>query len=252
MALTQDEFKKLQEEQTITPTVKSAASSAALPQTGGEKPSYQQSGAVQNAYNALQQYQAQKPQDYQSQYSTQIDSLLNQVLGRQAFSYDMNADPAYQQYKAQYTQLGNQAMRDTMGQAAALTGGYGNSYASTAGNQAYQSYLNQLNSAVPSLYAQALQQYQNQGAQMTSNLSALQNQEQIAYGQHQDAVNNYYTGLNSQLSQYDTLYDQDYGAYQDLLNQYNADQQLAFNQQQAEQEQANWQTEWDYNTKKKR
>lgn len=51
-------------------------------------------------------------------------------------------------------------MQDTMGQAAALTGGYGNSYAQGVGQQAYQGYLQQLNDNVPQLQAQALQTYQ--------------------------------------------------------------------------------------------
>lgn len=52
---------------------------------------------------------------------------------------------------------------DTMGQAAALTGGYGNSYAQSAGNQTYQQYLTALNDQVPSLYQQAFNVWQNEG-----------------------------------------------------------------------------------------
>jgi hypothetical protein len=54
-------------------------------------------------------------------------------------------------------------MRDTMGTAAALTGGYGNSYANLVGNQAYQGYLGQLNSMVPSLYDRAYKVWQDEG-----------------------------------------------------------------------------------------
>ena len=55
----------------------------------------------------------------------------------------------YRQYESAYRRGGKQAMEDTMANAAALTGGYGNSYASTAGNQAYQSYLAELNQILP-------------------------------------------------------------------------------------------------------
>lgn len=45
-----------------------------------------------------------------------------------------------------------------------MTGGYGNSYAATVGNQAYQSYLQQLNDKVPELYQLALERH-NMGKQ---------------------------------------------------------------------------------------
>lgn len=68
----------------------------------------------------------------------------------------------------QYTQLGQQAMRDTMGQAAALTGGYGTSYANLVSNQAYQQYLTALNESIPDLYDRAYQVYQDEGDELLS------------------------------------------------------------------------------------
>ena len=57
------------------------------------------------------------------------DEALQAYLNREDFQYDVNADALYQQYKDRYVELGKDAMEDTMGQAAALTGGYGSSYA---------------------------------------------------------------------------------------------------------------------------
>ena len=48
---------------------------------------------------------------------------------------------------------------DTAGQAAALTGGYGNSYAQTAGQQTYNQYLLGLTQLVPQYQQMALEQY---------------------------------------------------------------------------------------------
>jgi guanine deaminase len=56
-------------------------------------------------------------------------------------------------------QQGQQAMRDTMGQAAALTGGYGNTYAQQAGEQAYAAYLSRLNDVLPELYGEAYNRF---------------------------------------------------------------------------------------------
>lgn len=99
-------------------------------------------------------------------YVDQLNSLYDQIMNRKPFQYDLNGDLLYRQMADQYTQLGQQAMRDTIGQAAALTGGYGNSYAQSVGNQAYQQYLTALNEQVPSLYDRALNAYMTQGDQL--------------------------------------------------------------------------------------
>lgn len=214
--------------------------------------SYAQSPSVQTAHQNYQTAQAQKPQSYQSAYSAQIDELLNKVLNRKAFTYDMNADPMYQQYKNNYVNLGLQAARDVTGAASALTGGYGNSYAATAGNQAYQNYLGQLNGIVPSLYAQAAQTYQNQGTDMYNNLSALQGQESSAYGKYRDQVGDYYNNLNAQYTAYSDAYNRDYQAYLDALNAWQQDRAYAYQQAQDMKAQQNYETEWAYNTRKKK
>lgn len=96
-------------------------------------------------------------------YIQQLNALYDQIMNRKPFQYDLNGDLLYRQMADQYTQLGQQAMRDTMGQAAALTGGYGNSYAQQVGNQAYQQYLTYLNEQIPSLYDRAYNVWQNEG-----------------------------------------------------------------------------------------
>lgn len=96
-------------------------------------------------------------------YIEQLNSLYDQIMNRKPFQYDLNGDLLYRQMADQYTQLGQQAMRDTMGQAAALTGGYGNSFAQQVGNQAYQQYLTYLNEQIPGLYDRAYNVWQNEG-----------------------------------------------------------------------------------------
>lgn len=99
-------------------------------------------------------------------YVDQLNSLYDQIVNRKPFQYDLNGDLLYRQMADRYTQLGQQAMRDTMGQAAALTGGYGNSYANQVGNQAYQQYMTALNDNVPQLWDRAYQAYMNEGDQL--------------------------------------------------------------------------------------
>lgn len=96
-------------------------------------------------------------------YMQQLNNLYDQIVNRKPFQYDLNGDLLYRQMADQYTQLGRQASADAMGQAAALTGGYGNSYATQVGNQANQQYLTALNANIPDLYDRALQAYLAEG-----------------------------------------------------------------------------------------
>ena len=179
------------------------------------------------------------PAPYQSNYQSQIDSLLDSILNREDFTYDMNADPLYQQYKDQYIAGGRAAMMDTMGQAAALTGGYGNSYANTAGNIAYQNYLTGLNDRALDLYSAAYGRYVDEGDRMMNNLGALMSADDVAYGRYMDSYNQY-------LAERDFQYQQ----YLDALAQQNWEAQFEYQQQQDQQAQENWQMEYDYTTRK--
>lgn len=144
-----------------------------------------QSSTVQQAQSALDQA---SNNGYQSKWQTQINDALNQYMNRDKFNYDINADALYAQLKDQYALMGQQAMMDTMGQAQAMTGGYGNSYAQSVGQQAYQGYMQQLNDKIPDLYQLALNQYLNEGDQLLDNISLMMQQESVDYGQYRDLV----------------------------------------------------------------
>lgn len=93
----------------------------------------------------------------------ELERLYAAITGRPAFSYDPASDPVYNSYAQSYQRRGRLAMRDTMGQAAALTGGYGSSYAQSVGWQQYDSYLQSLGEALPELYGMAWQRYNAEG-----------------------------------------------------------------------------------------
>jgi hypothetical protein len=104
--------------------------------------------------------------DWWKKYKTadeKAKGYASQIANRQPFKFDVNSDPMYEQLKDQYTQQGQLAMMDTVGNVSALTGGYGNSYAQTAGQQAFNQYMGQLNSAIPELYESAYAKWQNEG-----------------------------------------------------------------------------------------
>ena len=202
---------------------------------------YTPSAAVTQAQDYLNQVVSGKPGAYQSNYKQQLDDLYQQVMNRPQFSYDVGSDPLYGQYRDQYMNLGQQAMMDTTAQAAALTGGYGNSYAATAGNQAYQSYLQQLNNMVPELYQMALQRYQQEGDDLNTKYAMTADLENQDYGRYQDDMSRWESERAYANSDYWNQYNADYGAQQDQLNfwsqmaaqenaQWNANRELAYNQ----------------------
>ena len=100
------------------------------------------------------------------EYMASANDWLSKYENRDPFSYDFNTDALYNQYKDQYVQMGNMAMLDTIGQASAMTGGYGNSYAQMVGQQTYNQYLNQLNEIMPELYDRAYSRYNQEGQDM--------------------------------------------------------------------------------------
>lgn len=118
-----------------------------------------------------------QPQATQKTTAQMADEALNAYLNRKDFSYDLNGDALYQQYKDRFISQGKMAMQDTMGQAAALTGGYGSSYAQSVGQQAYHGYLEGLNDVVPELYQLAYQKYQNEGDTMRDRYALLADKE---------------------------------------------------------------------------
>ncbi len=137
-----------------------------------------------------------RPGDYVSDYAAEIDRLLEQILSREAFSYDPATDPMYQRYKDQYMYMGKRAMNDAIGQASALSGGYANSYAQSAGQQAYQDYLAKLTGGIPDLYELALKAYDAQTGLIETQLSALTDAEKQAYQRYLDELDAYNDALD--------------------------------------------------------
>lgn len=202
---------------------------------------YTPSAAVTQAQDYLNQVVSGKPGAYNSGYKQQLDDLYNQVMNRPQFSYNAATDPMYAQYRDQYMNLGQQAMMDTTAQAAALTGGYGNSYAATAGNQAYQAYLQQLNNVVPELYQMAMQRYQQEGDDLNTRYGLTADLENQDYSRYQQDLANWQAEREAANADYWNQYNADYGQYADQMDywsqmaaqenaQWNANRELAYNQ----------------------
>lgn len=143
---------------------------------------------------------------YASQYADQIAAGMDKVANRQEFTYDPLADVNYQALAKLYNKQGEQAAKNTMGDAAALNGGYGSSYAVTASQQARSDYNQQLASQIPALQEAAYNRYlQNYNMDVTA-LQTLQAADDAAYGRYRDDV-----------ADKQWQYGQDYQAYRDTV-----------------------------------
>lgn len=116
----------------------------------------------------------------QKSYADQVNEALQQILNRQPLKYNYNGDPLYQMYRDAALQNSQTASKDVLARAAALTGGYGNSYADTVAQQTAQAQMAQLTEKIPELAQVAQTRYDAETDRLKGNLgilSDLENQE---------------------------------------------------------------------------
>ena len=186
-----------------------------IPQATGYTPS----DTVEEAKAALDAQAQQRPESYSSAWEQQLEEALDQLLNRESFSYDINADALYQQLQDQYIRQGRLAMEDTLGRAATLTGGYGNSYALTASQLAYQDHLQGLAELAPELRQQAYEAYRQEGQDMLDRYGLMREAESGDYAAYQQAMNAWLNERDYLTGRYDTERGYDYQRYLDEVAQ---------------------------------
>lgn len=205
------------------------------------------SDRTQDYADRLDELENNRPGDYHSKYDDVIDNLIDSILNRKEFDQGSVYDSdLYKNYREQYMQQGQKAMRDTIGAVTGATGGYGSSYATAVGQQAYDNYLSQLGDKTLDIYDRLYQQYLDEGQELYNRLGMVNNQDSIDYGRYRDSVNDYYNDLNYYAGRYDSSYNQDFGAYQTDLAARQWAEQYAYQKTQDALAQQNWQTQFDY------
>ena len=203
------------------------------------RPEYVKSDEIKAAENALNQWESARPGEYESKYSQEIEAILNDILNREEFSYNLNADPLYQQYREQYIENGKKAMMDTVGQATALTGGYANSYAVNAGNQAYDEYLNSLNDIALDLRDRAYIQYTDEGDKMLEDITLLRSLDGDDYDRYLAELERYYSDGEFLLDKLVSMSDAEFDAFLADVDAWESDREMAFKEAEAKRDQAN-------------
>lgn len=147
---------------------------------------------------------------YTSPHAGAIEAALQKIMEREDFSYDPAGDALYHRYKNYYENAGRRAMEDTMGVSAALTGGYGSTYAQTAAQQAYAAQMGALQEKIPELYALALESYRAEGDALQNRYNTLKAQEQADYSRYRDQVSDRDKALSRAQSRYESQRDYDF------------------------------------------
>ncbi len=174
------------------------------------KKKYEESQKVEDAFQNYNDYKNNnKPQDFTFSDAELLTQTQNEFFNKEAFSYDVDSDPLYNQYKKNYIEQGKQAMEDSVGNASALSGGYGNSYAQTAGIKAYNSYLDKLNNIVPELYEAAYSRYNDELKTLESKLGYLTDKNKEEYSRYLDSYSIYENEVNALRDLYLSEYEND-------------------------------------------
>lgn len=167
-------------------------------------------------------------QAYDSKWDEEIADLYNKIVQRQPYNYSSEDDMLFQKYQERYMQQGKQAMRDTIGQAAALTGGYGSSYGQAVGQQTYDEYLTGLSDKQLELAQLDYQRYLDEGNRLAQQYGMLTDMDdraraefQMNYGINADA----YERLMSEAALRGAA--GDFGGYEDIFGADSAERMAA-------------------------
>lgn len=181
----------------------------------GEKKKYTASREVTQAQEAVQGHQQTRPGAYESPYGGALKDTLDKILNQKDFQYRLDGDALYRRYRDQAVRDGQRAMSDTMGQAAALTGGYGNSYAQSVGQQAYARQMEGLADRIPELYSLAMEQYKLRAQGLKDRYGILSDADSTQYSRYADSLAAWQEEADRLQRQYESARDSDYGAYRD-------------------------------------
>ena len=182
-----------------------------------KKREYVPTDRVEKARQDAVESDQNRPGAYTSQWQKQLDAAMDKILNREAFSYNLNGDALYRQYKDQAVQGGRLAMQDTLGQAAAMTGGYGSSYGQQAAQQSYRQHMDALSDKASQLYDKARAEYDRQGQRDQEVYNLLLQRENSSQNQYKQALSAWQAENQRLWNRYEQERGADYDAYRDQV-----------------------------------
>ncbi len=151
-----------------------------------------------------------KNSGYDRKWADRLDSLVDMYVNRADFEYSPDDDLVWQQAKATALRDGKRAMEDTVARAVSLSGGYANSYAATAGAQAYQRAVTDVAASADDYYAKAYEKYLDEENRLLDQLTLIGKLDDEEYSRYMDE-------LDDAEAAYDDEYKRDYAAWRDSV-----------------------------------
>lgn len=140
-----------------------------------------------------QEWNANRPADYVSQNKEAMDALTGQI----GSGYDgSELAKAYQQYRDQTADAAAAAADNTRANAAALSSGYGNSWADSLAAQGQGAATANVDAALTALRSRALNEYQNRQSGLVEALSGMGNTEALDRSAYGSNLSNWYDRQN--------------------------------------------------------
>lgn len=140
-----------------------------------------------------QEWNANRPADYVSQNKEAMDALTGQI----GSGYDgSELAKAYQQYRDQTADTAAAAADNTRANAAALSGGYGNSWADSLAAQGQGAATANVDAALTALRSRALSEYKNRQSGLVEALSGMGNTEALDRSAYGSNLSNWYNRQN--------------------------------------------------------
>lgn len=140
-----------------------------------------------------QEWNTNRPADYVSQNKEAMDALTGEI----GSGYDgSELAKAYQQYRDQTADAAAAAADNTRANAAALSGGYGNSWADSLAAQGQGAATANVDAALTALRSRALSEYQNRQSGLVEALSGMGNTEALDRSAYGSNLSNWYNRQN--------------------------------------------------------
>lgn len=201
----------------ISPLVTTKLDTSGAYKVGGT-PSYS-GGAIissetKKAADSVEKWRSSKPEYKGSFYGKELESLVSALSGRK-FSYDPESDPLARAYREAYMRDARLAGEDALGKAAALTGGYGNSYALSAAQQAYAGQLQDGIKIIPELYKAAYDRYTDEGDSIADQIKLLSSLSDSEFDRYNKMIKNYLSEGRLLTDNYNDLSKEDFDRFID-------------------------------------
>ena len=140
-----------------------------------------------------QEWNANRPADYVSQNKEAMDALTGEI----GSGYDgSELAKAYQQYRDKTADAAAAAADNTRANAAALSSGYGNSWADSLAAQGQGAATANVDAALTALRSRALNEYKNRQSGLVEALSGMGNTEALDRSAYGSNLSNWYNRQN--------------------------------------------------------